>query len=53
MVKIDEHIKEIIKTKVQIKQAITYQKKKELIKHLHKLQKQLKECRCYLKKGCD
>lgn len=50
MVKINEHKQEIEETKKQIQNTNNPQRKKQLIKHLHRLQKQLSECNMYLVK---
>ena len=48
MVKIEEHIKEMELTKQHISNAKGKQRL-QYIKHLHKLEKQLKQCNLYLK----
>lgn len=48
MVKIAEHIKEIEETKKHINNS-KGQQRKQYIKHLHRLQKQLSETQLYLK----
>ena len=50
MVKVKEHIDKIVETKINIKNS-KGQQRKQFIRHLHKLQKQLKECKIYLKEG--
>lgn len=48
MIKIEEHKQEIVNTKKQIQSTNNPQRKRQLIKHLHRLEKQLSECNMYL-----
>lgn len=49
MVKIDEHKKKIKEVKDKINKTTNMRTKRQLIKHLHRLQKELLICNIYLK----